>query len=227
MRIRRRAGNGAVVVDLVAGEALIVELIGCPSAQREVIRWIPYPEDVCPCALAIVVRVDVFEVADRFVFLREPRKVCVIELIQVDVAGVKVDESPTIKSGDLNVAKLAPVGRKVPLLDESTAEAARIVDVTLSDISIRVIDGEVATLLVGTNHHQFQLAREDVDITQADVKYVPVEVTRTSIYIEGEIVEANIVAPKVPGATFDSAEIGDRQAADAQIDVVGAAAKSR
>ena len=121
----------------------------------------------------------------RLVFLRERRKVSVVELIQVDVAGVKVDESPTIKSGDLNVAKLAPRRRKVPLLDESTANAARIVDVTVSCRAIGIGDIEVATLLVGTNRHQFQFAPEEVDITQADVKYVPVEVTRTSINIGG------------------------------------------
>ena len=56
---------------------------------------------------------------------------------------------------------------------------------------------------------------------------MPVEVTRTSINIEGEIVEASIVAPKFAVATSDSAEIGDRQFAGAQGDVVGAAAKSR
>ena len=56
---------------------------------------------------------------------------------------------------------------------------------------------------------------------------MPVEVTFAAINLEVEIVEANIVAPKVPSAASDSAEIGDRQAADAQIDVVGAGAKSR
>ena len=73
-------------------------------------------------------------------------------------------------------------------------------DVTPSCRAIGIVDSEVATLLVGTNRHQFQLAPEEVDITQADVKYVPVEVTRTFINTEGEIVEANIVAPKVPSA---------------------------
>ena len=53
-----------------------------------------------------------------------------IELTQVDTAGVKVDVSITVKSGDLNVAKLAPRLRKVPLVDKSTAYAPRIVDVT-------------------------------------------------------------------------------------------------
>ncbi len=111
-----------------------------------------------------------------------------------------MDESPTIKGGELNEAKLAPCGRQIPLLDESTADSPRILDVTLTGRAICESDVEVATLLVGTDQDQFQLALEEVDITPADIKYVPVEVTRTSINIEGDIVEADIVAPKVAGA---------------------------
>ena len=44
--------------DLVAGKALIVVLIACPRAQGEVLGWIPYPEDVRPTLLAVVVGID-------------------------------------------------------------------------------------------------------------------------------------------------------------------------
>ena len=62
MVIRRGAGNGAVGVSLVGCEALIIELILYPSSHREVIRRIPHPEGVCPCALAIVIGVDVLSI---------------------------------------------------------------------------------------------------------------------------------------------------------------------
>ena len=44
--------------------------------------------------------------------------------------------------------------------------------------------------------HQFQFAPEEVDITQADIKHVPVEVTFAAINLEVEIVEAGIIAAK-------------------------------
>jgi hypothetical protein len=71
--------------------------------------------DVRPCALAIVVRVDIPEGTildairtERDTIRSERRIVRSDELTRVDIAGVKVDESPSIKGGELNVAKLAP-----------------------------------------------------------------------------------------------------------------------
>ena len=61
------------------------------------------------------------------------------------------------------------------MLDKSTANAARILDVALP-IHVRIgngirsvllcIDGKVATLLVRADQNEFQLAPKEVDITQ-------------------------------------------------------------
>ena len=56
---------------------------------------------------------------------------------------------------------------------------------------------------------------------------MPVEITLAAINLEVEIVEAGIIQEEGPGAASDSSEIGDRQAADAQIDVIDAGANSR
>ena len=54
----------------------------------------------------------------------ERRKVGVVELIQVDTAGIEIDKSPAVKKAELDIAKLAPIRRKIPLLDKAAANAA-------------------------------------------------------------------------------------------------------
>ena len=110
-----------------------------PSAQGEVLRRIPYPEDVRPTLLAIVVGIDrpertIFDTSrtERDTIRGERRKVSVVELIQVYATGIEIHQAPAIEEADLDEAQLAPVGRQIPLLDNTTADAARILDLALA-----------------------------------------------------------------------------------------------
>ena len=100
--------------------------------------------------LLIVVGVDIPEGSifdasrtERDTIRGKRRKVGVVERIQVDIAGIEIDETPAIQQTNLDEAQLAPGGRQIPLLNKTTADAARIVDVTLAGGAVAVFDREV------------------------------------------------------------------------------------
>ena len=102
----------------------------------------------------------------------------------------------------MDEAQLAPGGRQIPLLDNTTANAARIVDMALAGGAVVVGDREVPAVLVGADQHQFQLATEEVDITPAQVEDVPVEITGPVVHIEREVVKAGVIQPETSRCRF-------------------------